>query len=161
MIRVTDQYFWNFIFGLLFVILVTMGVIILDTEAYKPYDELTVFDVLLVALASHRLIRLFVYDAVTKWFREQFYDAKVLKTKITLQKPATGPRRTVVELLSCPWCAGVWITALVTFCYLLTPLAYYPVLLLAVASLASTFQLFTNWLGHSAERVKNINERGL
>jgi hypothetical protein len=157
MIRITDQYFWNFVFSLFFLGLVVMGVIILDSEAHKPYTELTVTDFALIALATHRLIRLFVYDAVTKWFREQFYDAKVLKTKVTLHKPASGPRRTLVELFSCPWCAGVWLSALVTFFYLLTPYAYYPVLFLAIASVAATLQLFTNWLGHSAERAKQLS----
>jgi Protein of unknown function (DUF1360). len=158
MIRITDQYFWNFVFSLFFLCLVFMGTVILDSEAYKPYSELTVLDLALIALASHRLIRLFVYDVVTKWFREQFYDVKELKTKVTLHKPATGPRRTIIELMNCPWCFGVWITALVTFCYLLTPLAFYPVLLLALASVATTLQLFTNWLGHSAERAKRLTD---
>lgn len=158
MIRVTDQYFWNFIFSLFFVGLVIMAVIILQTEAYKPYEELGLVDFALIALASHRLIRLFVYDVVTKWFREQFYDARELKTKVTLHKPTTGPRRTLIELMSCPWCFGVWVTAFVTFFYLLTPYAFYPVLFLALASVATTLQLFTNWLGHRAERAKRLSD---
>lgn len=161
MIRITDQYFWNIIFTLFYLSLVTMGVIVLQGEAAIGYDALDAFDIVLIALASHRLIRLFVYDAMTKFFREQFYDAKVTKAgKVTLYKPASGPRRTLCDLMTCPWCFGVWASTTVTFFYLLTPLAYFPVLLLAVASVASTLQLLTNMIGHRAEQLKNQNERG-
>ncbi len=158
MIRITDQYFWNFVFSVFFLVLVGMGLLILDTEARLAPADLTWLDVVLITLASQRLVRLFVYDHVTKWFREQFYDAKVLKTKVTLHKPERGPRRTIVTLLSCPWCFGMWATASVAFFYLLTPYAYFPVLLLAVSSLASMVQIGANLLGHKAEYAKYESE---
>ena len=141
MIRITDQYFWNVVFMVFFAVLVTMGVIILDTEADIAVRELTTLDVLLITLASFRLTRLFVYDVMTKFFREQFYDAKVTKAgKVTLYKPARGPRRTLADLMTCPWCFGVWASAMVTFFYLLTPLAYVPVFILAVSAAATFLQ---------------------
>lgn len=161
MIRITDQYFWNIIFMLFYVALVAMGMIILQSEASFAYTDLDFFDIAIMALASHRLIRLFVYDNMTKWFREQFYDSKVSRgKKVTLYKPAYGPRRTIADLMSCPWCFGVWASTIVTFFYLLTPLAYFPVLLLAISSVASTLQLCTNMIGHRAEQLKTQNERG-
>lgn len=161
MIRITDQYFWNFIFGLFFILMVVMGLIILDTEATRPVSELTLTDFVLLALAAHRFTRLFVYDAITKFFREQFYDAKVARGgQVTLYKPESGPRRTMADLLSCPWCFGLWASATVTFFYLLTPFAYLPILILALASVASTLQLLTNLIGHKAEQAKRNNENG-
>jgi len=160
MIRITDQYLWNFVFSVFFVILIVMGAIILETESRIPYGQLTVFDFVLIMLATWRLVRLFVYDAVTKWFREQFYDAEKSKEGITLHKPPKGPRRTVSDLLSCPWCFGVWAGACVTFFYLLTPYAFFPVLLLAVSAVATYLQLLANLTGHRAEQLKNQNERG-
>ena len=159
MIRITDQYFWNVVFIAFYVCLLTMGVIILDTEAQISYQELDLFDIVIISLASFRLIRLFVYDTMTKFFREQFYDAKITKAgKVTLYKPAKGPRRTIHDLMNCPWCFGVWASTLITFFYLLTPLAYFPILLLAVSSIATFLQLFTNMVGHKAEQLKNENE---
>jgi len=135
--------------------LLIMGIIILNSEASIAYADLAIIDLVLISLASFRLIRLFVYDAMTKFFREQFYDAKVTKAgKVTLYKPAKGPRRTITDLLGCPWCFGVWATSLVTFFYLLTPLAFVPVVILALSAVATWLQLFTNMIGWKAEQLK-------
>ena len=154
MIRITDQYFWNFVFTLFFGALVVMGAIILETEGYRPLSELELFDFVLISLATFRLIRLFVYDAITKFFREQFYDATTVGKNIVLEKPAKGPRRTIADLLSCPWCFGVWAAAMVTFFYVLTPYAYYIVFFLAIGAVATFFQLLANLIGWKAEEVK-------
>ncbi len=160
MIRITDQYIWNFIFTVFFLVLVVMGSIILQSEARMPYSALTPFDITIISLATYRLIRLFVYDAITKWFREQFYDAKMVRKQVVLYKPAAGPRRTLADLMSCPWCFGAWAAAMVTFFYLLTDYAVFPILLLAVAGVATFIQLLANQVGHRAEQLKNQNERG-
>jgi Protein of unknown function (DUF1360) len=155
MIRITDQYFWNVVFGLFFLLLAIMGAIILDTETRIPFDKLTLTDFVLISLASWRLIRLFVYDTMTKWLREQFYDVKQVGKKYTLVKPATGPRRTMADLFSCPWCFGLWASASVTFFYLITPYAYFFVLFLALAAVASFLQILTNMIGWHAEKLQD------
>lgn len=154
MIRITDQYFWNFVFLLFYVGLLTMAVIILQTESRIVYGNLTITDFSLIALASFRLTRFFVYDAITRFFREQFYDTKTIRNKIVLVKPTVGPRRTLADLLSCPWCFGIWATSCVTFFYLLTPYAYIPTLILALASVATLLQLCANAIGWKAEQLK-------
>jgi hypothetical protein len=152
--RITDQYFWNLVFALFFVTLVGMAVIILESEGYKKMNDLTFIDLILISLASFRLIRLVVYDKITAFFREQFWDATETKTTIVLTKPKVGPRRTLADLLSCPWCFGIWAAAMVTFFYLLTPYAYFPVLFLALAAVATTLQLLANLIGWKAEELK-------
>ncbi len=154
MIRITDQYFWNVVFGIFFVLLIVMGAIILETEARIPYTELTFTDFALITLATWRLIRLFVYDAITKFLREQFYDLKKVGKGMVLEKPKFGPRRTVADLLSCPWCFGMWAAAFVTFFYLLTPYAYYITIFLAISAVASFLQILTNMVGWQAEKLK-------
>lgn len=154
MIRITDQYFWNVVFGIFFLALATMGTIILQTEARIPLTDLTLFDLMLITLASWRLIRLFVYDNMMRWLREQFYDVKKVGKGYTLEKPKTGPRRTLADLFSCPWCFGVWSGASVTFFYLLSPYAYFFVVFLAVSAVATFLQLLTNVIGWQAEKLK-------
>jgi hypothetical protein len=161
MIRFTDQYIWNIFFILFYLCLLGMGVIILQSEARIAYSELKLVDFVLITLASFRMTRLFVYDSMTKFFREQFYDVKVVRTKITLVKPGGGPRRTLADLLSCSWCFGVWATSTVVFFYLLTPFAYIPVLILALSSVVSTLQITTNMIGHKAEQLKRDVENPL
>ena len=158
MIRITDQYFWNVVFGLFFTILVVMGAIILETESRIAIAELTLVDYVLITLASWRLTRLFVYDAITRFFREQFFDVVKVGRKHKLEKPTTGPRRTLADLLTCPWCFGIWATATVLFFYLMTPYAVFPVVILALSAVATMLQITANLVGHQAERCKKRNE---
>lgn len=154
MIRITEQYIWQVVFSVFFVTLVVMGVIILDTESRISFAELTLIDYVLVTLATWRLIRLFVYDAITKFIREQTFDVVEGPRGYVLEKPSSGPRRALNELMLCPWCIGVWMAATVIFFYLLTPLAFYPVMFLAVSAVASFLQLLSNLVGWYAEKAK-------
>ncbi len=134
--------------------LVIMGSIILETDARIAYTELTLVDFTLITLATWRVIRLFVYDAITKFFREQFYDLKKVGKGYTLEKPKFGPRRTIADLMSCPWCIGMWSAASVTFFYLYTPYAYYITIFLAISAVATFLQILTNMIGWQAEKLK-------
>jgi hypothetical protein len=154
MIRITEQYIWQVIFSLVFLVLVFLGIVILDTESRLAYADLTLIDYALITLATWRLIRLFVYDAITKFIREQFADAIKELDAHVLVKPKSGPRRTLYELFHCPWCIGVWLAATVTFFYLLTPLAVFPIILLAISAVASFLQLLSNLVGNHAEKAK-------
>jgi hypothetical protein len=158
MIRITEQYIWQVVFSAFFLALVVMGVIILDTESRLAFEELTLIDFALITLATWRLIRLFVYDAITKFIREQFFDTVEGPRGYVLEKPRAGPRRALNELMMCPWCIGVWMAATVTFFYLLTPLAIYPVIFLAVSAVASFLQILSNLVGWQAEKVKKETE---
>jgi Protein of unknown function (DUF1360) len=154
MLRISDQYFWNFVFSMFFLILVVMAAIILQTEARINVEELSFTDFALMTLATWRLTRLFVYDAITKFFREQFWDVVKVGKGWALEKPKVGPRRTIADLLSCPWCFGVWSAAVVIFFYLMTPYAVYPIMLLALSAVATFLQLLSNLVGYKAEEAK-------
>lgn len=154
MIRITDQYFWSVVFSAFFLLLIAMGTIILETEARIPLAELSLADYVLITLATWRLTRLFVYDELTRFLREQFYDLEKVGKKIELVKPKSGPRRMLASLMGCPWCMGVWLAAVVVFAYVITPYAYFAVIVLAVSAVATFLQIFTNLVGNHAERVK-------
>lgn len=158
MLRITDQYFWNFIFTLFFLGLVAMGSIILESEARLAYTDLTLVDYLIITFATFRLTRLVVNDVITKWFREQFWDAKDSRGKVYLEKPERGPRRTIADLLSCPWCFGVWAAASVVFFYLLSPYAQLPILILAIAGAATWLHQLAQLTGYKAEQAKHFVE---
>ena len=135
-----------------------MGSIILETESRINLDELSTVDFVLMTLASWRLTRLFVYDNITKFIREQFWDVVKAGKGYTLEKPKVGPRRTMADLLSCPWCIGIWAAATVIFFYLVTPYATYPIMLLALSAVATFLQLLSNLVGHKAEQARIQNE---
>lgn len=152
--RISDQYVWNVLFLLLFLSLVISGAIILNTEAPIVKESITFMDLTLLSFATFRLARLMVYDKITAFFREQFWDVVEVRGKRTLEKPLKGPRRTMADLLSCPWCIGMWSGATVVFFYYLTPYAYFPILFLAVAGLGSLLQMIANMIGWKAELMK-------
>lgn len=157
--RITNQYVWNFIFTLVFIGFLAYGARVLEAEAYIPYGMLTYFDLTLITLASFRFTRLMVYDKITAFFREQFFNATDVVGEVVLVKPACGARRTLADLLTCPWCFGVWATASVAFFYMLTPYAFFPILILALSSVATLLQLLANLIGWKAEQLKREVER--
>ena len=161
MIRITDQYFWNFVFLMFFLALVVMALIILDTESRFLETPLLPIDYILMTLATWRLIRLFAYDIITRFFREQFWDLKKVGRGFELVKPMTGPRRTVADLLGCPACLGIWMGSTVVFFYLLTPYAFIPVVILAVSAVAQFLQnlgtLVSTASEHLDKKYKNLD----
>lgn len=113
-----------------------MAAIILSTESRFLEEPLTAIDYILMILATWRLVRLFVYDVVTKFIREQFWDLEKTTKGYELVKPKSGVRRTLADLTGCPSCVSMWAGSVVVFFYLLTPWAQVPVIMLAVSALA-------------------------
>jgi hypothetical protein len=153
MIKRDDQGFWNFVISVIFVGLVALSEIKLSAVGKLP-THISGFDFLLIALATFRLIRLFVYDKITQFFRDFFVKKEIVDGFVIRDKYRRGPLRTISDLLDCPWCMGVWAVLPIAYCYFLTPVAWYPIFLLAVAGVASLLQLFGNLLGWSAEYLK-------
>ncbi len=154
-----DQDFWNLTFGLLFLMLFVNALVILHVVAGIVPRYIPLYDFALLALATFRLTRLFVYDKIMQHVRDLFLD-KTLRMgddgeRIVLrQKPFGGPRRTIADLLSCPWCIGMWFALFVSFFYFLTPYAWFPILFLAIAGVASFIQVAANLIGWKAELLK-------
>lgn len=100
-------------------------------------------DFLLMTLAVWRLVRLFTYDAITKFIRDWFDGAH----------PQTL-RGTIFTLMTCPWCTGLWFGATVVFFYFATPYAWPVILILAISAVGSFFQVLSNYVGWAAEAKK-------
>jgi Protein of unknown function (DUF1360) len=152
MIKITDQYFWNFVFLAFFGFLVAMATIILETESRIPLADLGLFEVGLITLASWRLTRFFAEDLTTKFIREQFYEVKETARALTLEKPLTGPRRTVLDIINSPWSLGLGMTALVLFLYLLSPYFVYPLIIAAVAAIVALLSRAAQYLEFLTKR---------
>lgn len=159
MIRTIDQYIWNIVFLALFFVLSLIGLTVLSEHGYIGYGSLNVFDIVILSLATFRLTRLFVYDSIMRFFREMFFDAELMNGEVVFTKPIRGPRRTLADLTSCPWCFGMWNAAFLTFFYLLTPWAFVPVVVLAIAGIGSFIQIAANVAGWKAEELKGRVER--
>lgn len=100
-------------------------------------------DFVLMALAVFRLVRLFTYDNITAHIRELFAN-----------KDPNSFMGSLGTIVNCPWCTGLWSALLVVFFYFLTPVAWYFILLLALAAAGTFLQLVANLIGWSAELKK-------
>ena len=117
-----------------------MFIIILDTEARMEYGDISIFEFVLLALATWRTTRLFTTDKVTAFIREQLYDIKKTGRSLSLVQPDSGPRRVLVDLFSCPWCMSVSMATGLGFLFLLFEWFLFVVMLLALSAVAASAQ---------------------
>jgi Protein of unknown function (DUF1360) len=74
-------------------------------------DGLDPADVLLCAAATHKLSRLLAKDPVTSPLRAPFtsYQGQAGPSELAEEVRGHGARKTVGELITCPFCTGVWV----------------------------------------------------
>lgn len=90
-----NQYFWNFAFMVFYTVFM-VSVIYLFVKLNRLPAKISIFDFILLILATFRLTHLFVYDHITGFIRNYF------------GKFELGPGKTIATLLFCPWCTGIW-----------------------------------------------------
>lgn len=154
-----DQNFWNFVFGIAYVVFVAASAWhVYFVRGVLPV-HIPAFDFFIITLAIFRLTRLFVYDKIMRFFREWFMQKKVIQTNmgemVELAGYPRGIRRTISELLACPWCTGVWVSLPVFYAYAMyQSWAWYAIFVLALSGAATIIQLTANLIGWQAELGK-------
>lgn len=135
--------FWSIAFSVFFlVVLAASGLYLFNTG--RLVTDIPWSDLILLSLATFRLVRLFSYDHITAFLRESVENAR----------PGTFLGM-IKDLLGCPWCTGVWFAFLAYFGYALSREAVMPlILVLSIAGIASLLMIFTNLLGWNAEDKK-------
>jgi hypothetical protein len=73
-------------------------------------------DVARIGLASYKLGRLVAKDEVTSWVR-----APVTQDEEATEPKPRGVERALGELVTCPYCVGVWIASGLTYALVLFP----------------------------------------
>src|SRR3989344_9513758 len=143
----TEQNLWNIFFMLVYVVFLVFGLfIIVRINGSLPRSIVTA-DLVLIVLATFRLVRLFVYDKIMRWLRDFFSGVN------------HGPRKTISDLLGCPWCLGLWMGTTLVFFYFLAPaVTWFFILILAISGVATFLQLSANLIGWNAEKVKQSVE---
>ena len=143
-----DQQVWNAVLMAVLVFLFfVLSSIVWSVRGYLPY-EIPAFDFILLCLATFRAIRLVAYDKIFLFVRDYF------------ERSEKGFKRAMFNLLQCPWCVGIWIALGLTFGYFVFPVAWYFILLLALAGVGSFLQIIVNLLGWRAEQIMNEVEGG-
>jgi len=106
--------------------------------------ELTALDLVLLILASYRITHLLVFDKLAEPVRRYFFVTVPGAAAETVPR-GRGLRRFIGRGLSCFWCAGVWVSALVlaAFSLLPDPIAYG---LIGVFAVAGGQSLLEKWV---------------
>jgi hypothetical protein len=112
-------------------------------------EELATRDVVLYAVATHKLSRLLAKDPVTTPLRAPFtaYEGSAGPAEVNEQVRGDGARKAIGELISCPFCTDVWVAT-----GLMAGLIYLPrTTRLAIAALAAVagadmLQFAYSWL---------------
>jgi Protein of unknown function (DUF1360) len=108
--------------------------------------NITFFTFLLLSLAAFRLTRLIVFDKITEFIRNPFFDEieevnENGEVEIYYIPKKSGLRHFFGELLSCYWCTGIWAAAgLVGLYFLLPGIAQVIILILAIAGIAAILE---------------------
>ncbi|MFE3500020.1 DUF1360 domain-containing protein [Kitasatospora sp. NPDC059146] len=92
-------------------------------RARRPLPTPGPWDVLLTAGAVHRLSRLVAKDPVTSPVRLPFarFRGQAGPAELAEDVRGTGVRRAIGELVTCPFCAGLWISTGLTAGQVLAP----------------------------------------
>ncbi len=96
-------------------------------------ESISIVEWLVLALAVFRLVRLFLFDEITRPVRSYFLQENDEEVYIS----GSGWRYVIGYLLTCHWCAGIWCGSMVAMLYLLAPWTFPLWLGLSLASVSS------------------------
>lgn len=111
-------------------------------------QDLKFKEALVIILASYRMTRILVFEKIFKYFRN------ILKKREDLYVIGT-----LSSIVTCPWCAGVWVTLIIVVFYYLVPYGVLLVYVLALAGLASMVILVSNLLHMYTEAQQRIHQK--
>ena len=124
--------FFNFLSTLIYLIAVGLSVYLLRIIHFTA-EKISVFDLVVISLATFRLARMVVYEKVFGLIR--YGVAQFLKYPFF---------RSLNNLITCPWCTGIWSALLLFDIYYLVPFGSYLIYFLAIAAIASPLVVLSN-----------------
>lgn len=138
---------WNFWSAFIYFGLVVLTGWLLERKGLD-ITQMTLRDFILIVLATYRLTRVVVFEKIFKYLRD------LLKSRQNLYLIGT-----LSSIITCPWCAGIWITLVMVIFYFLVPYGILLVYVLALAGVASVVILISNLLHMRAEQKQRIHYR--
>ena len=100
------------------------GFLVVAKRAKRPVpDHIGLGDVLLLAVATHKLSRLLAKDRVLSGLRAPFthYEGRGGPGEVEEDARGTGLRKAIGELVTCPYCLGLWVAAFFNYGLVLRP----------------------------------------
>jgi uncharacterized protein DUF1360 len=86
-------------------------------------DRFRTSDLVLGGIATHKISRLLAKDKVTQPLRAPFTKnpEEAGPSEVTEEPAGTGPRFVIGELVSCPYCLGMWVGSALLYGFALAP----------------------------------------
>ncbi|MGF1585767.1 MAG: DUF1360 domain-containing protein [Bacteroidales bacterium] len=130
---------WNILSMVVFVLLLIVAGTLL-IELGIDITRITWGDLILLSIATYRMIRLLVYDRIFKLVRDFIRSFE-----------GTGLGDSLKTIITCPWCAGVWISLFNVAIFYLVPFGQLFIYVMSIAGIATFLQLGSNIAGLVAE----------
>jgi hypothetical protein len=144
----TTEKIWNLVSMFVFIIVLIIIGILLDNHGLD-IKEIRILDLLLICIATYRMIRLVVYDRIFKIARDLMRSFK-----------GSGLGDSLVTIMTCPWCAGIWIALLNIPIFYLVPFGDLFIYVMSIAGISTFLQLGSNIAGLVAENKQmEVRER--
>jgi hypothetical protein len=134
-----QQKTWNF-WATVFFILCLVGLGFTLERKGITREDFTLGNIALMVLATYRLTRILVFDKIFKLFRDFFRTHQRLYVLYVIK-----------EIITCPWCAGVWVALIIVTIFFLVPFGQLFVILLSISGIASFIVILVNYVGLSTE----------
>ncbi len=145
-----QQKSWNFL-ATVFYIVCLVGLGFGLNSAGVTREDFRVGDIALMAIATYRLTRILVFDKIFKLFRDFLKSREKLSLFYVIR-----------EIITCPWCAGVWVALIVVALYFMVPFGDIFIILLTISGIASFLVVSINYIGLSTEekqhKVKELRD---
>ena len=144
----TQQKSSNFLATLFFVVCI-IGLGIGLNKKGITVEDFTFGNLGLMVLATYRLTRILVFDKIFKLFRDFFRIHQRLYVFYVVK-----------EIITCPWCAGVWVALIIVAIWFFVPFGQLFIILLAISGVASFIVILVNFYGlQTEEKQFDIREK--
>jgi hypothetical protein len=145
-----QQKSWNFLATLFYLVcLAALGFGLKRIGITR--EDFGVGDIALMSIATYRLTRILVFDKIFKLFRDFLKSREKLYVFYVIR-----------EIITCPWCAGVWVALIVVALYFMVPFGDVFIILLTIAGIASFLVVSINFIGLCTEekqqKVKELRQ---
>lgn len=139
---------WNLLSMFVFVLLL-IGTGTLIRNRGMTISDIGILELVLITIATYRMTRLIVYDRIFKLVRD-----------IIRSFGGTGLGDSLKAIITCPWCAGVWISLFNVAIFYLVPFGDLFIYAMSIAGVATFLQLTANVVGLAAdERQMDVREK--
>jgi hypothetical protein len=114
-----------------------------DRRDEKLPGRVRFFDLLLFGTATYKLSRIIAKDSVTSFIRAPFttYRGPAGSSEVKEDVRGTGIRKSIGELITCPFCVATWVAAFMTYGLVLeSRLARLIAMVFSVAAISDALQ---------------------